>query len=616
MEIFKTEGVFRRTKSGHGYVETVRDGILENVPVAVSYNSDVYDGDTVLLSVSSSQPSKREDKRHNIGKIIKVINRGQTTVTGECSIFSNKLYLIPDSYIPFRIPVKQGKDILKCREGDKIEAEIGKYKAVSAMRAIPVKIFGKANTYDANFKAAISNTKHFSKFSQDAEKQAASTKPVEAKNFVSKRTDLRSKPIFTFTDSVFEGSGIGFSVSRDDGGWKVGIHVADVAEYLPADSELDREAAARGRLILGSRDGSAMLPKTFVNSVCSFNEKREFLSVTVFLDYDEMGNVTNTEFCESVISPILDASAADVDELISGGDSSALIPLRKKYSAAADQISLMYELAAVLRAKRIQRGGVDFDICEKVFGFDSSHKIKSMALKFKSDSALMVNEIFISAGQAVAEKLFYSGVGCVYEGVAEKKYDVFTGSPEDRFYLEENQYFDDSYTKKEAIVSRGTIFEKFCFEAISSQCDAPELSFAPVNHYIYAADKYAEFFFPAEKYSNLTNLRAIKAYINERNFDATKAEQGILNEEKAGYTAQTLQRIMTIGFLKENRDKLFDASVAKISADGVKILLDCGAIGVINPENVGSPLSPGDKLKVKLKEADYVTNKAVFTPAG
>ena len=72
MEIFKTEGVFRRTKSGHGYVETVRDGILENVPVAVSYNSDVYDGDTVLLSVSSSQPSKREDKRHNIGKIIKL----------------------------------------------------------------------------------------------------------------------------------------------------------------------------------------------------------------------------------------------------------------------------------------------------------------------------------------------------------------------------------------------------------------------------------------------------------------------------------------------------------------------------------------------------------------
>lgn len=611
MEIQKTEGVFYRTKSGDGYVAVKTEDGTENIPVAVSYNSDVYDGDTVSISVSFSQGTRRFDKTDKLGKIIKVVKRAKTTVIGECLLISNKLYLLPDGYIPFRIPIKHGKGILKCREGDKIEAEINKYKAVSAMRAIPVRILGKAGTYDANFKAAVSDTPHFSKFSANAERQSQGTKPVEAKNYVSKHTDLRSKPVFTFTDSVFESSGLGFSVSREEGGFKVGIHIADVAEYLPVDSDLDKEASLRGRSILNSRNGSAMLPKSFVNSVCSFNEKREFLAVSVFIEYDEMGNATDTEFCESVISPVLDASAADVDELISGGDSSALIPLRRKYSTAAEQIICMYELAALLRAKRIENGGVDFDLCERMFGFDSGHRIKTMSLKFKSDSALMVNEIFISAGRAVAEKLFYSGAGCVYAGSREMKYDYITGCPEDRFYLNETEYYKEGYTRKEAIVSRGTFFEKHCFETISVECDTPVLSFSPLFHYIYGVDKYTEFFFPAEKYSHLTNLRAIKAYINDKDFDVRKAAEGVSNEEKAGKALKALTRIMTIDFLKENSDKVFDATVIKASPDGVRVLLDCGVAGTVTL-NTESGFSAGDRVKVRLKEGDYVTGRAVF----
>ncbi|MDD4124608.1 MAG: RNB domain-containing ribonuclease, partial [Eubacteriales bacterium] len=555
MDIQKTEGVFRRTKSGHGYVTIQRGDEEENIPVAVSYNSDVYDGDTVIVSVSDAQPVRREDddlNRVKMGKILKVMERAQKTVTGEYRVSEKKPYLIPDSYIPFRIPIKQDKEAIKCRDGDKIQAEINKYKAVSAMRAIPKKNFGRADTYGANFKAAVSDTCLFTGFSQQAEKQALSIKPVEAKNFVSRRTDLRSKTIFTFTDSVFESSGCGFSVSREERGWKIGVHIADVAEYLVQGTELDAEAASRGRQILGSRDGSAMLPKSFINSVCSFNEKREFLAVSVFVDYDDMGNVTDTEFCESVIAPVLDASAADVDALISGGDSSSLIPLRRKYSAVGEQINQMYDLAALLRSKRIRNGGVDFDGCERVFGFDAEHKIRTMALKYKSDSTLMVNEIFISLGKAAAEALFYSGTSCIYTGIAEKKYDKVKGPPDDRFFMEENEYYEEGYTKKEAVVSRGTFFEKHCFETITCECETPRLALVPTPHYIYGADKYIEFFFPAEKYSDLTNLRAIKAFINEQPFDIRKAEEGTKNEEKAGLIRQSLIKIMTAGYLNDS----------------------------------------------------------------
>ncbi len=630
MEIQKLEGLFRRTKSGSGYVTVYNGKTEENIPVAVSYNTDIYDGDLVSVSVSEFEEreyaqrertanikgkvkSMSSGKRSGMGKILKVISRAHTTVTGEYHVVEKKAYLMPDSYIPFRIPIKNCKDGLKCQSGDKIEAEISKYKAVSAMRAIPTKNFGKADTYAANYKAALSGTRHFARFTQTAEKQASGIKPVEAKNYVSKRVDLRSKTVFTFTDSVFGSSGCGFSVSKEDGGWKLGVHIADVAEYLESGTELDREAALRGRQILGSRDGSPMLPKSFINSVCSFNEKREFLAISAFADFDDMGNVTNMEFCESVVAPALDASAADVDALIYGGDSSALIPLRRKYSAVGEQINLLYELAALLRANRIQDSGVDFDRCERVFGFDTEHRIKKMSLEYKSDSALMISEIFISIGKAAADKLFYSGVPCLYTGLAEKKYDTVTGAPEDRFFLEEEEYYKEGYTRKEANVSRGTFYEKRCFGDITLECEAPSISSTPLPHYIYGADKYIEFFFPSEKYSDLTNLRAIKAYLNDQPFDVRKSALGAENEEKAGIIELNLLKTMTISYLAENHAKDFDGTVIRAQKEGLRVLLDCGAVGFIPSGETETSYIPGDRVKAKLIEADYVTGRVILT---
>jgi ribonuclease R len=627
MEAQKLEGVFHRTKSGCGYV-TVKseesdsaNAKEENIPVVVSYNADVYEGDTALFTVQEAANGKREsdegiDRTVKKAKLQKVIKRAQTSVIGEYRISEKKPYIIPDSYIPFRIPVKLTGSVIKCENGDKVEAEISRYKAVSAMRAIPVKSFGRADAYGANIKAAIYGTALFGKFSPAAEKQASAIKPVEARNYISKRVDLRSKAIFTFTDSVFGSSGCGFSVSKEEDGWKLGIHVADVAEYLKEGTELDSEAAARGKQILGSRDGSPMLPHGFINSICSFNEKREFLAVSLFVDFDEAGNATNVEFCESVIAPVLTASAADVDALISDGDSSALMPLRKKYSSIDGQIETLYELAAVLRAKRIADGGVDFDACEREFGIDADKRIRKMSLEYKNDSVLMVYEVFISAGKAAAEKLFYSGASCVYTGISEKTYDSVTGFPEDRYFMEENEYFKDGYTVREAAVSRGTVFEKHCFERITLECDSAKLSVTPIKHYIYGTDKYIEFFRPSEKYSDLVNLRAIKAYINEEAFDIRKYSEGLENEVKAGIIQLNLIKIMTIGYLNDNReaDRKYEGSVIKSSQEGARILLDNGTSGIIIAEDIINILAVGERVTVRVKETDYATGRITFKP--
>ncbi|MDD4124130.1 MAG: hypothetical protein PHW77_00155, partial [Eubacteriales bacterium] len=209
---------------------------------------------------------------------------------------------------------------------------------------------------------------------------------------------------------------------------------------------------------------------------------------------------------------------------------------------------------------------------------------------------------------------FYSGTSCIYTGIAEKMYDKVKGPPDDRFFMEENEYYEEGYTKKEAVVSRGTFFEKHCFETITCECETPRLALVPTPHYIYGADKYIEFFFPAEKYSDLTNLRAIKAFINEQPFDIRKAEEGTKNEEKAGLIRQSLIKIMTAGYLNDSRDrdKQFEGSVIKASHEGARVILDCGAAGFIAADDIEGMLAAGDRIAVKVKNAAYNTGKITF----
>ncbi|MFA7098984.1 MAG: RNB domain-containing ribonuclease [Eubacteriales bacterium] len=615
MDIQKKEGTFRRTKSGKAYVSITEKSGAENIPVMVTYADDVYDGDTVVVfSQTSSQKGEREDQK-KLGKIQKVIKKATTSVTGEVFLAGKKAFLSPDSYIPFRIPIKAEKDSVKCHDGDKIQALLTKYKAVSAMRAVPVKNFGSAKSFEANFSAAIFGTRLFESFPPQAEKQALGTSPVEAKNFTSKRMDLRSKPIFTFTDSVFGGSGCGFSVDKTDGGYRLSVHVADVPEYLPAFSPLDAEAAKRGRQVLGHREGSPLFPPGFVNSVCSFGESREFLAVSTFIDYDEAGNAIHIDFAETVISPVLAAAAADVDALISGADSSALMPLRQKYSAIGEQIGILYELAGILRAKRIEKGGVDFEICERMYILSQTGTVRSSSLECKNDSSLMVSEILISVGKSAAEKLFYAGHPCVYASLAEKLYDDITGYPELMPLLKEEDLSLPGHTQKAMSVSRGTSFEKFYFEKVTLECDTPSLSVSPSPHYVFAAERHIEYFRPAQKYSNLINLRGIKAFVNDMPFDLSKFVPALSAEEKAGEVQAVLVKLYSLGCLA-SQIGFEHEGVAAESSDGVKILLDCGVVCSLDAHSnyIAGDLEIGSKIKVIVTEVDLSRGKAAVKP--
>lgn len=616
MEMIKYIGTFHYTKNGNAYVTVNNDGNEFNLAVIASYSEGIFEGDKVEVVTQDSARGCRvmQDKTISWGKITNVAERAYDYVIGEYNVTNRKEYVMPESYVPFRIQVKSPDDGVKCRKGDKVAAEINKYKAVSAIRVTPIVNFGAADTYGANYRALIYKTPYFQKFDQAAEKQAASSERINALNYINKRVDLRAASVFTIADSAFNCNGFGFSITKGDGEWRLGVHVIDAAEYIKPGTPIDQAAFERGRSVSGGINESPIMPRSFIDEYCTFGKSREQLAVSTFVTFDQDGNITDTEFCESVISPVLVATADDVDALVSGSDHSAVLSLRKRYMPIIEHIGNLFELAGVLRQKRLSNGGVDFDMCRRVFSADGE-KIRNIALSLDGDSSLMVAELLAACGTAAAEKMHFSGISCVYTGLSEKSYGFATGMPEDRFFLPEQDYRHPGYTKREAYAVRGTGFEKYCFADITEECMSPNLSFEPAPHYLYKSERYVEYFHPAEKYSDIINLRAIKAYLNDQVFDVNKHEKALRNEEKACELRRKLLKIMTISYLNNTKGRVLEGCAIKTAPDGMYVILDCGVWGLLNNLPEGNTVTIGSRVRTVVENADYTTGKIILSLA-
>ena len=603
--MFKYRGIFHRAVSADDYVTVTEAGREYDIPV-LSGPVVAFEGDTVEVFTQGEiarifAPGSAYKQKC---RVCDVVRRACDVVTGEYVVADRTAYLVPDSYIPYRVKIKGSAGSPECAPGDKIKAEILKYRTFSAMRAKPVANFGRADTFRANLNAALHGTPYFAPFSAAAEKQASAARPYEAVNYISRRRDLRGKTVFTFSETETGRSSYAFSVSFSENEWVLGLHAADVAEYLAPGTPLDNEAAKRGKALFPGRDGSPLFPEQFRRSVCDLGIERPVLAVSAFVTFDIHGNVLDTDLCESVIDPVLTASASDVDALVSGADSSALLPLRRKYSAVTPSFEQLYELAAVLRAKRLAGGGVDFDLCDRVFAFDSEKRVSGVSLVPRSDSALMAAELLAAVGEACAEKLRYSGAGCVYSSLGERVYNAATGVPNDRYLLGPEEYFTPGYTAREAAKARGTFAEHYCFAYLTDETDDAFLSPVPAPHYMLNAQKYIRFYAPAKRYSDLVNQRAIKAFIREEPFDVRRYERAINAEMSAYALKRRLTGLFECAYAAKNRDTELKATVLNICTGGAALLLENGVCAFM-PAAEGKSVRPGEKLKVKVKNIDY-----------
>jgi ribonuclease R len=220
------------------------------------------------------------------------------------------------------------------------------------------------------------------------------------------RLDFRELPIVTidgetardFDDAVYV-------ERRDDGGWLLQVHIADVAHYVFPESPLDREARLRGNSVYFIDRAVPMLPESLSDGMCSLKPREERLVMSAIMHFDAAGRMTNSSIVPGVIRSAERMTYTNVNKVLSGDPE-----MTARYAHLNHHFRGMKGLAQLLTARRKENGSIDFDLPERVIEFDDQQRMTGVSRSERNIAHRLIEEFMLAANRAVAHYLMARGI--------------------------------------------------------------------------------------------------------------------------------------------------------------------------------------------------------------
>ncbi len=433
-------------------------------------------------------------------------------------------------------------------------------------------------------------------FPREALLQSKEARRLRISSLLSRREDLRGRVTVAFAKDVSAPSDTAFSIRRlPHGGWRLGVHVCDVNEFLPVGSPLERVAGERLASVPG---GAEMLPPGFVKTVLSLEAGAERPALSVILDINADGGVQSITFYESVIRVAQLCLFAELDSLSTTADPSAVMPLREKYAAVYGTVAEMYELAGVLFNLRKEAGGLDHTRLESgIFGNGFEHR-------YESDSRAMLREIYYFVSAAVGRFMSDRGLPCLFAAQASLQ------SREAEKYC---SLFGVKYgglparVARAAELAKGGAYFGFSCEVFRQKLPDSDCSAGRVYNAYANDDRVVRFFCPSQRYSDLLMSRVLKelvitpasregaamlraeAAVSGFADSAAKAEHYICSAERAFLLASAQKYCAS--------ERAAEGYVFAGDGDNYEILLEYGVSAVLHSRRT---LHFGEKLTLRV----------------
>lgn len=435
-----------------------------------------------------------------------------------------------------------------------------------------------------------------SPFPKNVIDQANAAARLKPSSLLAKRLDLRGKTVFSFIDSNDDVAEFCFSISRSAIGWKLGIHVADVAEYVCADSPLDTEAKKRLATVKNGFVSSEMLPDK-IKEICGLSVGDDRLTVSALLDIDNNGELVSIEFEESVVRVAQSCVYKEVDDLLFTNDASAVFGLRQKYGAYFDNISTLYELAALVCNERRANGGLDCEVFRRIYERDENGKTVAFRREKEPDTKAMIREIGYYISYQIGNYFHKKKMPCIYAGmetIPEERLDYLG----DLVGVPKSKTFASKRMAEIADKAKGTDYYGFVCDAFANSMPCTKYSDKPIHNALCGCDKLISFVNPGRKYSDLLTQRFIKTFIaakgNPTNLNLNRyrkeikiaAEKATAVSEFAYNTSKKFSNMASLEYLEQNLEKNHSGFTLIKEDDGsVTVILECGALATVSPEN-------------------------------
>lgn len=509
-------GVYSASEDKYGFV--VIDGDDENkIFIEGNNKNNAIHNDLVVVQIL--EDAEDEDQKDS-GEIIRILDRGLKEVIGTFEKKRNFGVVIPDDKrIHRNIRVEKNR-FGKATDGDRVVCNILKnnndYENDNNLDGNIKEIIGKKGDRDLEIKVMLRENNLSGEFSpfviRDAKKIEA---PIE-EDFKN-RLDLRKLNIFTIDGEESKDLDDAISIEKlENGNYKLGVHIADVAHYVKEGSRIDEEALKRGTSIYLVDRVIPMIIEDISNGVCSLNPNEDKLTLSVIMELDLNGNVVDYEIKESIINSKLRTSYNDVSDILEKEDEY----LSEKYRDFIDDFRNAEKLMKILKEKRKKRGAISLGGEKMKISLDDNGKPISLDVEDRRVAEEIIEEFMIITNEVVAEHFYNLKVPFVYrvhENPDKENIDYFSefaarfgydlDSSKDILEQREelNNILKESERKKDSCIIKSMVLRTLEKARYSDEC---------IGHFGISNMYYCHFTSPIRRYADLLNHRIIKETIN------------------------------------------------------------------------------------------------------
>ena len=403
------EGVFAANAKGFGFVRI--PGEENDVFIPRDKTRGALQGDTVRILIPRGQQLERRE-----GRVLEIVGRGVTRLVGYYRRENRSGVVLPDN-TRFAADVIIPKDAsFGAQTGEKVLVEITAYPKERGgdLEGRVLERLGKASAVGVDLTSIVRSFEIPDTFSEEclAEAVRAERQGTEIlRGEVAGRRDLRALCTVTIDGEDSKDLDDAISLTElENGNVQLGVHIADVSEYVKEGGPLDREALNRGTSVYLPDRVIPMLPVELSNGICSLNEGEDRFALSCLMEFSAEGELVHSEICESVIRSDCRLTYTTVNQIITNHEPE----LCEHYAEFVPMLERMDVLARQLRALRSERGYIDFDFPESKVILSPSGKPLEIRAYERNEATRLIEDFMLAANETVARTYCLKHVPFVY----------------------------------------------------------------------------------------------------------------------------------------------------------------------------------------------------------
>ena len=629
-------------KLGKNFAFVMLEDGTSDIFIPGRFTKGAMPGDDVLVEKFEHPRVEGSDE----GAILAILTE-KNDLVGTVRRVEGRLRFVPDDCPAITMPLARDCEG-GAKDGDKVAVEILNRGSRQEDHRVGVAMrFGSSDEAKRCAKALLYAKDIRTRFPDKVRDEAKRFEGAEvSEKDCEGRMDLRALPIFTIDSAETKDIDDAISLTRtSDGGFELGVHIADVSNYVKPGTELDNEAFSRATSVYYADQVVPMLPKALSNGICSLNENELRLAFSCLMRLDKEGNLTDYRFVKSIIRSRVKGVYSEINALLAG---TADAEIKAKYADVIDQLPAMKELYGHRARLRRERGCMDIESGEVKLILDENGRCIDVKKRTSGESESMIEEFMLLANQCAAHFARVKQIPFVYRVHEEPNAEKL----ERLHALLQACGINDHFAKEvptpkelSAILEgvRGTPYEQIINTGMLRCMSKALYEEKPKGHYGLVLKDYAHFTSPIRRYPDLAIHRIMTdllkgteketMILRYTDFAERASKQSSEREVVAMQIERKAEDCYKAEYARRHLGECYEGTVSGVTQRGLFIELDNGVEGFVPASSLtpsgtsltegvrltdpasGKTWSLGDKMMITIVRADVNLGKIDFEVA-